>query len=92
MKRLSPQRKRRSEGPRRRTPTVPIAAAATRPGTGDVSLAEARPPGPELDQRPALAPRACGPDRAGAHYFLVTLDEPDLERWEPGFTRRKPKP
>lgn len=32
-----------------------------------------------------------GPTEQG-HTILVTLYEPDLERWEPGFTRRKPKP
>ena len=32
-----------------------------------------------------------GPTGQG-HTILVTLYEPDLERWEPGFTRRKPKP
>jgi len=31
-----------------------------------------------------------GPTAQG-HTILVTLYEPDLERWEPGFTRRRPK-
>lgn len=32
-----------------------------------------------------------GPTAQG-HTILVTLYEPDPERWEPGFTRRRPKP
>jgi hypothetical protein len=58
-------------------------------------IEKGRSPGPQAPLRPAsgrpLHVVLAGPTAEG-DAIIVTLYEPDLERFEPGFARRKPKP